>query len=323
MAAGAAPVERCGERIAPARRRLAERMIRCRDPTDDAQGRGHDHEAPQARPGSALDAKRLERYRPGLVDFTLDELAGALRPRRTGSAASTRRRELILTILTQNTADINAEDAFERAPRAPTRSSLPAGAARPRRGLGRLGLPEAPPPDWAAVEVAPIEELIDVIRPGGLANQKAPRIQAALRTIREERGDYSLEFLGEMSALEARDWLTRIDGIGKKTASVVLLFCFGLPLMPIDRHVERVAQRVGLLPAKATIDQAHDLFLALLAAGPDVRGPRQPDPPRPARLPRAAPGARAVSPPRPLPLRQPEGAVVRATAPSQRHHQSR
>ena len=100
---------------------------------------------------------------------------------------------------------------------------------------------EAPPPDWARVEFAPLAELTDVIRPGGLANQKAPRLQAALRRIREERGDYSLEFLGDMSALEARDWLTRIDGIGKKTASVLLLFCFGLPLMPVDRHVERVS----------------------------------------------------------------------------------
>ena len=65
-----------------------------------------------------------------------------------------------------------------------------------------------------------------------------------------------------MPALEARDWLTRIDGIGKKTASVLLLFSFGLPLFPIDRHVERVSQRVGLLPKKASVDDAHDLFLA-------------------------------------------------------------
>ena len=62
-----------------------------------------------------------------------------------------------------------------------------------------------------------------------------------------------------MSALEARDWLTQIDGIGKKTASVLLLFCFGSPLLPIDRHVERVTRRVGLLPPKATLDEAHDL----------------------------------------------------------------
>jgi endonuclease-3 len=66
-----------------------------------------------------------------------------------------------------------------------------------------------------------------------------------------------------MSALEARAWLTAIDGIGKKTASVLLLFSFGLPLMPIDRHVERVSLRVGLLPPKATVDEGHDLFLGV------------------------------------------------------------
>ena len=104
-----------------------------------------------------------------------------------------------------------------------------------------------------------------MIRPGGLANQKAPRIQATLRTIREERGDHSLEFLGDLPALEARDWLTRIDGIGRKTASVLLLFCFGTPLMPVDRHVERVSRRVGLIGPRATADDAHEIFLALLA----------------------------------------------------------
>ena len=68
---------------------------------------------------------------------------------------------------------------------------------------------------------------MDVIRPGGLAPQKAPRIQATLQRIREERGAYDLEFLGDLSVLAARDWLTSIDGIGKKTASIVLAFCFG------------------------------------------------------------------------------------------------
>ena len=68
-----------------------------------------------------------------------------------------------------------------------------------------------------------------------------------------------------MPPLEARDWLTRIDGIGKKTASVLLMFSFGMPLMPVDRHVERVSRRIGLIPPKATADDAHDLFLALLA----------------------------------------------------------
>jgi endonuclease III len=119
-------------------------------------------------------------------------------------------------------------------------------------------------PDWAAVEQADLSELVDVIRPGGLGPTKAPRLQAALRRIREERGDHSLEFLGDLPALEARNWLTGIEGIGRKTASIVLLFCFGMPLMPVDRHVERVSKRIGLIPPRATADQAHDYFLALL-----------------------------------------------------------
>ncbi len=207
-------------------------------------------------------ARRLARTRPGLVDFVLQELAG-----RYGRPVWQRRldptSELVLTILSQNSADVNAERAFES-----LRAAFPSGAGveihEPGPGWGGRGLTPGAPPDWAAVEAAPIGQLVEAIRPGGLAVQKAPRIQAALRHIREERGNHSLEFLGEMSALEARDWLTGIDGIGKKTASVLLLFSFGLPLMPVDRHVERVSKRIGLLPAKATSDQAHDEYLAVL-----------------------------------------------------------
>ncbi len=206
-------------------------------------------------------AKRLERYRPGLVPFVLDGLASIYgRPvweRRLDPTS-----ELILTILTQNSADTNAEGAFEALRRAYPGSG-PREAHKPGAGWGGFGLSEGTAPDWARVEFAPLPELTAVIRPGGLENQKAPRIQATLRKIREERGDYSLEFLGEMTALEARDWLTQINGIGKKTASVLLLFCFGSPLLPIDRHVDRVMRRVGVLPPKPTIEEAHDLVLGL------------------------------------------------------------
>ena len=131
-----------------------------------------------------------------------------------------------------------------------------------------------------------------MIRPGGLPNQKAKAIKAALRSIHEARGDYALEFLGEMSALDARTWLTGIKGIGVKTASVVLLFSFGMPLMPVDRHVERVATRVGLLPPKADRRGGPRLLPGDARARRDARGPRQPDPPRPARLPRPQAGPR-------------------------------
>ena len=97
--------------------------------------------------------------------------------------------ELILTILTQNSADTNAEVAFE-ALRQRYPSGGPVQPHNPGAGWGGVGLPDGAAPDWAAVEQAPLPELVDTIRPGGLANQKAPRIQATLRHIREERGDY-------------------------------------------------------------------------------------------------------------------------------------
>ena len=210
-------------------------------------------------------AGRLARTRPGLVEYVLDGLAGIYgRPEWQRRLDPTS--ELVLTILTQNSADVNAEVAFESL-RAAFPSTGPVEIHIPGDGWGGRGLTPGAPPDWAAVEAAPLPHLVDVIRPGGLENQKAPRIQAALRRIREEHGDYSLEFLADMPSLEARDWLTSINGIGKKTASIILLFCFGMPLMPVDRHVERVSKRIGLLPAKLTAEDAHDHYLAMLAPG--------------------------------------------------------
>jgi endonuclease III len=207
-------------------------------------------------------ARRLARVRPGLVPFVLDELAVLY-----GSQPWERRldptSELVLTILTQNSADVNAEHGFEALRRAYP-SGGPVEHHAPGRGWGGVGLQEGAAPDWYAVETAPYPELVEVIRPAGLPIAKAKAIQAALGAIREARGDYSLDFLGDLPALEARAWLTAIPGIGVKTASVVLLFSFGTPLMPVDRHVERVAQRIGLLPKKATANEAHDYFLAML-----------------------------------------------------------
>jgi endonuclease-3 len=213
-------------------------------------------------------ATHLEAERPGLVSFVLDRLAEV-----NGRPVWQRRldptSELILTILSANSADVNAEVAFGALRDAyPSASaSVPQGASlepRPFPGWGGIGLPDLPAPDWSAVEAAPIAELTDVIRPGGLANQKAPRIQAALRALAANGNSYSLEFLSRKPPLEARDWLAAIPGIGKKTASVVLLFGFGMPLMPVDRHVFRVSQRIGLIPEKSDPDQAHDYYLAML-----------------------------------------------------------
>jgi endonuclease-3 len=210
--------------------------------------------------------RRLARYRPDLMADTLSALRDMYGPptwQRVYDPVS----ELILTILSANSADINAEKAFDLLCRRwPPRidPTSPEGGSGFRPGWGGVGIEESGA-DWAAVADAPLDELIDVIRPGGLAPTKAPRIQAVLRKILDERGGFSLEFLGEMTPQGALAWLTQIPGIGRKTASVVLLFSFGMPLMPVDRHIERVAKRIGLVPPKATAEQAHDYLQVQLA----------------------------------------------------------
>jgi endonuclease-3 len=148
--------------------------------------------------------------------------------------------ELVLTILSQNTADTNSFRAFT--------------ALRQRY------------PTWDSVLEAPTDELTDVIRPGGLAPTKAPRIQHALAEVRSATdGTWDLGFLGGLPLDEARDWLVALRGIGRKTASIILLFNFGRPAMPVDTHVHRVATRLGMLPPRTPFDRAHDLLEGALA----------------------------------------------------------
>jgi endonuclease-3 len=221
------------------------------------------------------------------VEFVLDQV-NTLYGEPTWQRVHDPTSELVLTILSQNSADTNAEKAFEAlrmaypraagadaagvasgaaGARAAEVASGAAGSRANRPGWGGSGLLQAAAPDWAAVELAPLDELVDVIRPGGLAAQKAPRIQASLQRLREANGDHALEFLGQLDPLAARAWLTGIDGVGVKTASVVLMMSFGMPLMPVDRHVERVSRRIGLMPPKVTAEEAHDRYLALLEPG--------------------------------------------------------
>ena len=202
---------------------------------------------------------RLRRYRPSLMPDTLDALR-LMYGRPTWQRVYDPTSELVLTMLSANSADINAEKAFDALCRHwPAEDGKQSVGAKSgfRAGWGGVGIEEGEA-DWSAIADAPLEELIDVIRPGGLGPTKAPRIQAVLRKILDERGDFSLEFLGEMKPAEALAWLTQIPGIGRKTASVVLLFSFGMPLVPVDRHIERVTKRIGLVPPKATPEQAHD-----------------------------------------------------------------
>ncbi len=146
--------------------------------------------------------------------------------------------ELVLTILAQNTADTNSFRAFS--------------ALRERYA------------DWDAVLAAPTDELIEVIRPGGLAPTKGPRIQHVLAEVKAAHPDWDLSFLGSVPLDEARDWLIGLPGIGRKTASIVLLFCFGRPTMPVDTHIHRVALRMGLVPPKTDVVKAHDLLEEVL-----------------------------------------------------------
>lgn len=139
--------------------------------------------------------------------------------------------ELVSTILSQNTNDVNRDRAF-----AALRAKFPT---------------------WETVRDAKEKEVIEAIRPAGLANQKGPRIQQVLRAITEERGSLQLDFLADLPTDESRAWLTKFNGVGPKTAAIVLCFSLGKPAFPVDTHVYRVTGRIGLRPEKMTVEQAH------------------------------------------------------------------
>jgi endonuclease-3 len=146
--------------------------------------------------------------------------------------------ELVSTILSQNTNDINRDRAFD-ALRAKYRT-------------------------WEEVRDAQPNDVVDAIRSAGLANQKGPRIQQVLRAITEERGALALDFLADLPVKEARAWLTKFNGVGPKTAAIVLCFSLNKPAFPVDTHIYRVTGRVGLRPARMTVEQAHPHMESLL-----------------------------------------------------------
>jgi endonuclease-3 len=139
--------------------------------------------------------------------------------------------ELVSTILSQNTNDVNRDRAFY---------SL-------RKKF----------PTWEQVRDANTDEVIEAVRVAGLANQKGPRLQQVLRDITAERGSLDLSFLKDIPLEEARAWLTKFKGVGPKTAAIVLCFSLGRPAFPVDTHVYRVTGRIGLRPEKMTVEQAH------------------------------------------------------------------
>jgi endonuclease-3 len=115
-------------------------------------------------------------------------------------------------------------------------------------------------PSWTQVRDAPVSQIARAIHSSGLSYQKAPRIKQALQHITQVRGKIDLRFLEQMPAEQGKQWLMQIAGVGPKTASIVLLFCFAKPLFPVDTHIYRVTKRLGWIPPNATAAKAHELL---------------------------------------------------------------
>ena len=139
---------------------------------------------------------------------------------------------LVQTILSQNTSDANSGAAFR---------SLTASFG-----------------SWEDVADADVDVIAHCISRGGLGRIKAQRIKQALKGIVCKRGWLELEFLSQLTLSDAQDWLLQLPGVGLKTARCVLLFALGMPALPVDTHILRVSKRLGLISAKASLDEAHN-----------------------------------------------------------------
>lgn len=173
------------------------------------------------------------------VDEVLRLLRQEYGPRRwksRGDPMST----LIATVLSQNTSDVNSERAFD---------SL----------MAAFG-------SWEAMAEASREDIARAIRAGGLADIKARRIRSILEEIRQERGGYDLDFLSGRGLPQAGAWLRKLPGVGPKTAACVLLFSLGMPALPVDTHVFRVARRLGLFHPGVSAERAHEILQGLVPA---------------------------------------------------------
>ncbi|MBI2847414.1 MAG: endonuclease III [Chloroflexi bacterium] len=146
--------------------------------------------------------------------------------------------ELVYTVLSQHTSDSNSTRAF-------------------RNLLDRFSSLEN-------VARADVEEIAQAIWVGGLARVKAQRIKEILNRILQERGSFDLSFLNGKPVSEAKRWLMSLPGVGPKTAACVLLFALGMPALPVDTHVYRVARRLGLIDRKVSTEKAHELLEQML-----------------------------------------------------------
>ena len=142
---------------------------------------------------------------------------------------------LILTILSQNTSDINRDRAYEAL--TSTYST------------------------YEEIVAAPVEEVAEAIKTGGMHHQKSARIQSVLRAIHEEHGAYDLSHLWKMNRDEILEELTKHKGIGKKTAGIVLTFSLNKPYFPVDTHINRITRRLEFVKDR---EDPHDVMNALV-----------------------------------------------------------
>lgn len=152
--------------------------------------------------------------------------------------------ELISTMLSHRTNHANEEAAY-------------------RRMWERFG-------SWEAIRDAPTGALAEAIASSNYPEAKAPNIQKTLRAILADRGEAKLDFLARLPLDEALAWLMALPGVGIKTATLVLLFCFARPVLPVDTHVHRISGRVGLIGPKVSAEAAHTLLLALFPPDPVI-----------------------------------------------------
>jgi endonuclease-3 len=151
--------------------------------------------------------------------------------------------ELILTVLSQSTNDRNRDVAYLR--------------LRERFAT------------WEDVRDAPVDEVEEAIRPGGISKVKSARIKSILQAI-EPKAEISLDGLAAMTVPEAQEYLTALPGVGRKTAACVLLFALGMRDIPVDTHVSRVGTRLGLFRPKAPFEEMHDEMLAITPKGQEL-----------------------------------------------------